>query len=68
MSDRQKSVFGNQKLDNNNIEKIAWQKFPIKKRLEEALSWGKEMEWLHQKLYGKIIKIQKIKKDLENLK
>lgn len=61
-----KSPFGNQKLDNNNIEKIAMQKLSIKQRLEQALSWGKEIEWLHQKLYGKIIKIQKIKEDLKN--
>jgi len=61
-----KSPFGNPKLDDNNIEKIAWQKLPIKKRLEEALSLGKEIEWIHQKIYGKIIKIQKIKEDLKN--
>lgn len=61
----EKSPFGNQKLDDNNIEKIAWQKLPIKKRLEEALSWGREIEEIHQKIYGKIIKAQKIKEDLK---
>lgn len=63
-----KSPFGNQKLDNNNIEKLAWQKLPIEKRLEQALFWGKEIEWIHQKLYGKVIKIQRIKQDLKNSK
>lgn len=60
------SPFGNRKLDNNNIEKIAWQKLSIKDRFEQALSWGKEIEWLHQKLYGKTIKLQKIREDLKN--
>ena len=60
------SPFKNPKLDNNNIEKIYWQKISVKERFEQALSWGKEMEWLHQKIFGKKIKLRKIKEDLKN--
>ena len=57
--------FGNSKLDNNSVEKIAWRRLPIKERLEKGLSWGYEMEHIHQKLFGKTIKLRKLRSDLE---
>ena len=59
------SSFGNRKLDNNNVEKMAWHRLPVKERLEKGLSWGCEMEHIHQKLIGKIIKLRKLRSDLE---
>ena len=57
--------FGNRKLDNNGVEKIAWRRLSIKQRLEKGLSWGYEMEHIHQKLFGKTIKLRKLRTDLE---
>lgn len=61
------SLFINSRLENNNVEKIGWRKSPVIKRLESALLWGKEIDWLQKKLYGKTIILKKLKKDLERM-
>lgn len=62
------SPFQNLKLENNNIEKIGWRKIPVSKRLELALLWGKEIDWLQKKLYGETIILKKLKQDLKHSK
>lgn len=59
-----KRPFVNPKLNNNYVEKIAWNRLSIEKRLERGLDWGYEMERIHQRLFGKIIKLQKLQEDL----
>ena len=63
-----KSPFANLKLDNNNIEKIAWRRLSIKERLERGLDWGHEIEYIHQKLFGKAKKLSKLQEDLRTQK
>lgn len=62
------SSFTNSRLRNNNIEKIGWKKFQVIKRLESALLWGKEIDWLQKKLYGESIILKKLKQDLRHSK
>ena len=61
----EKMPFLNPKLSNNNIEKISWRRLSIEKRLERGLDWGYEIEHIHQKLFGKSIKLRKLKEDLQ---
>ena len=42
-------------------EKIAWRRLSIKERLERGLDWGHEIEYIHQKLFGKAKKLSKLK-------
>jgi len=59
------SPFRNIKLENHNIEKIAWEKLSVAKRLETALSWGKEIDWMHKKLYGEKLLLKRIREDFK---
>ena len=58
------SSFTNPRLRNNNVEKIGWKKFPVIKRLESALLWGKEIDRLQKKLHGEATILRKLKQDL----
>ncbi len=60
-----KRPFVNPKLSNNYVEKIAWRRFSIEERLERGLDWGCEVEHIHQKLFGKTIKLQRLREDLQ---
>jgi hypothetical protein len=63
-----KGPFANPRLSNNYVEKVAWNRLCVEKRLERGLDWGHEMERIHQKLFGKTIKLQKLQKDLQTQK
>jgi DNA primase large subunit len=60
-----KPVFKNKQLSDNQIEKAVWRSLSIEERLEKALSWGREIDYIQEKIFGKRIKFLRLKEELE---